>query len=104
MTSRKLEAKEKGNKEIMELSSMKKWFICLTLISMILLMHVNGNDDMDEYGDDDTDVYLDPCKGPNPAVGCRQDPKTPPQAANPWSRGCSPISECRGGGPGKPEW
>ena len=70
MTSRKLEAKEKWNKEIMELSSMKKWFICLTLISMILLMHVNGNDDMDEYGDDDTDVYLDPCKGPNPAAGC----------------------------------
>ena len=54
----------------MELSSMKKWFICLTLISMILLMHVNGDDDKDEYGDDDTDVYLDPCKGPNPAAGC----------------------------------
>lgn len=77
----------------MGLSIMKKWLICLTLVSMILVMHVHGEADIDKF--------LNPCHGPSPPVGCRENPKAPPQEAHRWQRGCSPITDCRGkGSPG----
>ncbi|KAJ9697430.1 hypothetical protein PVL29_009309 [Vitis rotundifolia] len=76
----------------MGLSNAKKRFLCLTLLCMVLLMRINCDDDIDDH--------LNPCKGSNVAYGCRKNLKNlkePPQAANPWNRGCSPINRCRGG-------
>ncbi|KAJ9699191.1 hypothetical protein PVL29_008005 [Vitis rotundifolia] len=73
----------------MGLSIAKKWLICLALISMILFMHVHGEVEIDKY--------LHPCEGPYPPAGCRENPKTPPEEAHKWKRGCSPVTRCRGG-------
>ena len=55
---------------------------------MVVLMRINCDADIDDY--------LNPCKGSNLAYGCRKNLKEPPQAANTWNMGCSPITRCRG--------
>ncbi|XVF81247.1 hypothetical protein PTKIN_Ptkin15bG0140400 [Pterospermum kingtungense] len=71
--------------------NMKAWLICLALISTVVVNQA-------ETRSIDAGV-LDPCQRPGgPHPGCHPDPKSPPQAANPYQRGCSRHHRCRRGG------
>jgi len=67
---------------------MKSWFLCFVLISMAVLA-------VDVLAANIDPGVLDPCKRPGgPYPGCPTNEHSKP--ANPWTRGCSSITRCRG--------
>ncbi|XP_010247580.1 PREDICTED: protein RALF-like 12 [Nelumbo nucifera] len=73
----------------MEMSRVKA---CMLLVFLISTMWMNEQVEAKL-------LNIDPCKGPNPPPHCLPpgtDPKSPPQQANTYNRGCSKIFRCRG--------
>jgi len=67
-------------------SSMKVWFFCFLLLSMVAFSHVKAEDEMkitETNGESSVRKLLD-----------AGNSKLPP-VANPYNRGCSPITRCR---------
>ncbi|KOM58329.1 hypothetical protein LR48_Vigan11g136300 [Vigna angularis] len=69
-------------------SSMKVWIFCILLLSMVALRHGKAEDEMkntETHGESSgrklSDAEIDNEHG----------------VANPYNRGCSPITRCRGG-------
>ncbi|XP_023533089.1 protein RALF-like 10 [Cucurbita pepo subsp. pepo] len=66
---------------------MRSWLICIVLISMLVVSQEVASETKFLK-------FPDPCQQPNPPLGCSIGNAVP---ANPYRRGCSKITRCRGG-------